>query len=150
MYFVWLTDDEQRLWREYLAMTAALDTAMNRQLQRDHGLSLTDYDVLVALADRPGCRVSELAEALGWEQSRLSHQLRRMRERGLVKRRDVGDDRRAAAVGLTAAGRRVLTAAAPGHVALVREMVFDGLTGAEADALLRWTMRVRRRLERQP
>ncbi|MFV8264514.1 MarR family transcriptional regulator [Mycolicibacterium peregrinum] len=58
---------------------------MNRQLQADSCLSLADYDVLVALSNvgDDGMRVSDLAAQIGWERSRLSHQLRRMEQRGL-------------------------------------------------------------------
>jgi DNA-binding MarR family transcriptional regulator len=119
---------------------------MNRQLQDDCGLSLADYDVLVALEERPGCRISELGARLGWEQSRLSHQLGRMRTRGLVARDGAADDRRAATIELTDAGRDALAAAAPGHAELVHDMVFDDLRPAELRALSRWTARVLKRL----
>jgi DNA-binding MarR family transcriptional regulator len=147
MYFMWLTDDEQRAWRNYLEMSARLETAMNRQLQSEHGLSLADYDVLVALAELTGCRISELGERLGWEQSRLSHQLRRMRSRGLVARAKASDDRRAATIGLTDAGRAALAAAAPGHAELVRGLVFADQRAGELRALLRWTSGVLSRLD---
>ena len=147
MYFMWLTDDEQRAWRNYLEMSARLETAMNRQLQNQHGLSLADYDVLVALAELTGCRISELGERLGWEQSRLSHQLRRMRSRGRVARAKASDDRRAATIGLTDAGRAALAAAAPGHAELVRGLVFADQRAGELRALLRWTSGVLSRLD---
>jgi DNA-binding MarR family transcriptional regulator len=150
MYSVWLSDDEQRVWRDYLLMTARLQTAMNRQLQRDCGLSLADYDVLVALGERPGCRISELGERLSWEQSRLSHQLSRMRARGLVERRGADDDRRAATIELTDAGRDVLEAAAPGHAKLVHGFVFAGLRAADRRAVQRWMSGVLERMERGP
>ena len=88
MYSVWLSAREQKLWRSYLEVTGLLQAAMNRQLQRDCGLSLADYDVLVALDEAPGCRMADLGARLGWEQSRVSHQLARMRDRGLVERGD--------------------------------------------------------------
>ena len=113
---MWLTDDQQDLWRAYLAMSGRLQAALGRQLQRDHGLSLADYDVLVAITERPECRMGELGAHLGWEQSRVSHQLARMRARGLIERTGSADDRRAAVVTLTVAGRDALEAAAPGHV----------------------------------
>ena len=94
-------------------MGARLQAAMNRQLQRDCGLSLADYDVLVALSERGAMRIFELAESLGWEQSRLSHQLRRMRDRALVGRSGSAQDRRGAMVDITGAGRAALAAAAP-------------------------------------
>ena len=101
----WLTDEQQRIWRNYLAMASGLQTAMHRQLQQDCELSLSDYDVLVALSERGPLRINELGDLLGWEQSRLSHQLRRMRGRGLVEREGDDDDRRGATVMITDAGR---------------------------------------------
>jgi DNA-binding MarR family transcriptional regulator len=150
MYSVWLNDDEQRVWRDYLTMTNVLQAEMNRQLQRDCGLSLADYDVLVAVDEQPGCRISVLGERLGWEQSRLSHQLRRMGERLLVARTGAADDRRAATIELTRAGRAALTAAAPGHAALVREVVFAEMRPADLKAVGRWTARVLDALRERP
>lgn len=124
----WLSDEQQLIWRDYLAMVSGLHTAMHRQLQQDCELSLADYDVLVALSERGPTRIHELAILIGWEQSRLSHQLRRMRGRGLLERVGDGGDRRGATVMLTDAGLAALHTAAPGHVELVRAVVFDGLT----------------------
>jgi DNA-binding MarR family transcriptional regulator len=134
MYSMWLTEEQQQIWRGYLAMTSLLQTAMHRQLQQDCELSLADYDVLVALSERGPQRINELGEELGWEQSRLSHQLRRMRGRDLVNRHGTGDDRRGATVALTEAGRAALETAAPGHAELVRSVVFDGLSAAQLRA----------------
>jgi DNA-binding MarR family transcriptional regulator len=131
---MWLTEEQQQIWRAYLEMASRLQTAMNRQLQHDCELSVSDYDVLVALSDRGPQRINELADVLEWEQSRLSHQLRRMRGRGLVDRHGSGDDRRGATVELIDAGRAALDAAAPGHVELVRSVVFDGLSTAQLRA----------------
>jgi len=141
-----LSEDEQRVWRNYVALTGRLQAVMNRQLQQDHELSLADYTVLVALDERPGCRISELGDRLGWEQSRLSHQLTRMRTRGLVERVGADDDRRAATVELTKQGAAALRVAAPQHAELVRAVVFDGMSAADLRALERWTSRVLDRL----
>ena len=145
---MWLSEEQQRAWRNYLSMSAQLQVEMNRQLQRDCGLSLADYDVLVALDELAVCRVNELGARLGWEQSRLSHQLRRMRTRGLVDRRGADDDRRGATVELTDAGRTALQAAAPAHVEFVRDVVFARVSGAELRALDSWTSQVLSRLGR--
>jgi DNA-binding MarR family transcriptional regulator len=134
MYSMWLTAEQQQMWRGYLTMASQLQTAMHRQLQQDCDLSLSDYDVLVALSERAPLRINELGEALAWEQSRVSHQLRRMRGRGLVVRHGSGDDRRGATIDLTDSGRAALDAAAPGHVELVRSVVFDGLSAAQQRA----------------
>jgi len=131
----WLTDDEQRVWRSYLSMVGRLQTAMNRQLHQDCGLSLADYEVLVALSEHSSLRIFELGELLGWQQSRLSRQLGRMRARDLVDRRGDEQDGRGATVAATRAGRAAFAAAAPGHVRLVRSVLFDGMTAAQLRAL---------------
>jgi DNA-binding MarR family transcriptional regulator len=138
MYSMWLTEEQQQIWRGYLEMASRLQTAMNRQLQQDCELSLADYDVLVALSERGAQRINELGEVLAWDQSRLSHQLRRMRGRGLITRHGSDDDRRGATVELTSDGRAALDAAAPGHVDLVRSVVFDGVSAAQLRALASW------------
>jgi DNA-binding MarR family transcriptional regulator len=147
---VWLTEEQQQIWRGYLTMVSRLQTAMHRQLQQDCGLSLSDYDVLVALSERGPQRINELGEVLGWEQSRLSHQLRRMRGRGLVQRHGSGDDRRGATVELTDGGRAALDTAAPGHVEVVRSAVFDGLSAAQLRAFGSVIESVVARLTSQP
>ena len=143
---MWLSDDEHRLWREYLLMTGRLQMAMNRQLHQACGVTLADYDVLVALSERGRMRINDLGALLGWEQSRVSHQLRRMRERGLVSRSGTSTDGRGAEVDLTDAGRDRLRAAAPGHAELVRSVVFDGMTATQARALRQWMSAVLGRL----
>lgn len=143
---MWLNAREQTLWRGYLTMTGRLEAAMNRQLQQECGLSLADYDVLVALDESPGCRMNDLGQHLGWEQSRVSHQLRRMRDRGLVDRHNADDDRRAVIVELTAQGRDALTTAAPAHAELVRTVVFEGMTAAQLRAVDQWVTGVLARL----
>lgn len=93
--------------------------------------------MLVALTDRPDgrMRLFELAEALGWEKSRLSHQVARMTDRGSVAKEKCDSDRRGAFVVITAHGRREIEAVAPGHVSAVRRMFVDRLTPAQLDAI---------------
>ncbi len=145
----WLTEDEQRAWRGLLRMTAQLNARMNRQLQDDYGISLADYDVLVVLSEAPAGRrrVFELADALAWEQSRVSHQLARMQRRGLVARQECRTDGRGAFVILTEAGRAAIERAAPAHVEMVRQLVFDGLSRDQLTALTTVTERVLDRLQ---
>ena len=91
---------------------------------------MADYDVLVLLTEALDgrLRIFELAEDLRWEQSRVSHHLARMQRRGLVAREECTTDRRGAFVALTDAGRDAIDEAAPGHVDLVRRLVFDGMS----------------------
>ncbi|MFP5019486.1 MarR family winged helix-turn-helix transcriptional regulator [Pseudonocardia phyllosphaerae] len=120
-------------------MQSRLQAELHRRLQAESGLSISDFDVLVALTDRPDerCRVMELATTLDWEKSRLSHHLARMQKRGLVTREDCDDDGRGNYVVLTDAGRDAIVAAAPGHVETVRELVFDAVGEDDVDAMAR-------------
>jgi len=126
----WLTEEEQRAWRGLLQMTSQLNARMNRQLLQEYGVSLADYEVLVVLSEAPDGqrRVFEIADALAWEQSRVSHQLARMQRRGLIARQDCPSDARGAFAVITAAGRAAIERAAPAHVDTVRRLVFDELT----------------------
>jgi DNA-binding MarR family transcriptional regulator len=144
----WLTEEEQRAWRGLLRMTAQLNARANRQLQEEYGISLPDYEVLVALSEAPEgrLRVFEVADALAWEQSRVSHQLARMQRRGLIAREDCATDARGAFAVLTAAGRAAIERAAPAHVELVRQLVFDELSRGQVSALTEITTRVLDRL----
>ena len=100
------------------------------------GLSMAEYTVLsnLAEAEERRFRVTELAEKMQWEQSRLSHQLRRMEERGLVSRKQAETDARGAMVTLTRVGLKTIVAAAPVHFEGVRKHAIDRLDRAQLDA----------------
>ena len=87
-----------------------------------------------------------MADALAWEQSRVSHQLGRMQRRGLVAREECPTDARGAFVVLTEAGRAAIERAAPAHVEMVRQLVFDGLSRDQLAALTAVSSRVLDRL----
>jgi DNA-binding MarR family transcriptional regulator len=133
----WLDAGEQAAWRAYLAMNARLSARLNREMQDESGISIADFSVLVQLSEHLDARmrVLELARALGWEKSRLSHQLTRMQQRGLIARSNCSEDRRGAFVTLTDEGRATVEAAAPRHVESVRRYLFDELSGEQVEAL---------------
>ena len=132
----WLDDEQQRTWRAWLEVNARLFARISRELQAADGLSMQDYDVLVALTDVPGSvRMRDLGVLLQWEKSRLSKHVTRMEARGVVARRECGDDRRGAFVEITDEGLAAIRAAAPGHAALVREVFFDGLSDEQVREL---------------
>ena len=87
----WLDEREARLWRAYRDLTRDLQRAFDRQLERDAGLSGADYALLVPLSEAPDgvVRMRDLGRAVGWDRSRLSHQVRRMEQRGLVSREEL-------------------------------------------------------------
>jgi DNA-binding MarR family transcriptional regulator len=132
----WLNEREERAWRALQFMQMRLIGELSRQLAAESGLSYQDYVVLVALTDRSDgrLRLYELGRILGWEKSRVSHHVGRMGERGLVRKEPCHTDRRGAFVVVTPHGRREIEAAAPGHVAKVRELFIDRLTPRQLDA----------------
>ncbi len=132
----WLSDDEQATWQAYVRLRQRLDGAISAGLAED-GLSLADYELMVALSAAPnGClRAKELAAEVCWEKSRLSKHLARMDARGLVERRPAEEDARGVIVQLTPEGRVALERAAPNHVDLVRRVFVEPMTADEAQVL---------------
>jgi DNA-binding MarR family transcriptional regulator len=125
----WLSPAEQDAWRSFMAGCRALFTAVDAQLQRDAGMPLAYYEILVRLSEAPGraLRMSQLAEAASASKSRASHAVARLEERGWIRRVDCPTDRRGQVAELTDEGYAVLAATAPGHVEQVRQSLFDGL-----------------------
>ncbi len=139
----WLNAREGRAWRAFIHAHDQIEVHLNRRLQ-ESGLSGADYSVLAALSALDGGRMPAhaLCEALGWEKSRLSHQVRRMQKDGLISREPNPDDARSTIVCLLPAGRAAIEKAAPGHVADVRRNFIDLLTPAELDTLATLNERV--------
>ncbi len=132
-----LTPEQEQTWFAYMRVSLRLNFEINRDLQARSTLSHSDFHVLNALADSPDehLPVSDLAVRIGWERSRLSHQLLRMEKRGLVTRRTADSDARATDVALAPGGRDALLAATPGHAALIKRLFFDGLDPALLEPL---------------
>ena len=133
----WLDENEQQTWVSSLAVSKMLDTALDRQLQRDSGISHVTYIILSVLSNSPAATMSmtTLANLTNSSQSRISHAVARLEERGWVTRARPVTSRRLVLATLTAAGLEVLTRAAPGHVAMVRKLVFDPLTSEQVSSL---------------
>jgi len=129
----WLDEDENRAWRGYVRMHQLLDSQLERELSREFGLSLADYAVLVHLSEADGrrLRMSELAQQVQWSRSRLSHQVSRMQQRGLVERSECPTDARGSFAALTETGLRTIETAAPTHLAGVRRHLLGRLSPAQ-------------------
>jgi DNA-binding MarR family transcriptional regulator len=126
----WLNDEEQAVWRAYIHMDLMVAEHLERQLQRDSGMPMSYYLVLAMLSEAPErqLRVQELAQVLRISQSRASHAIDRIQEKGWVCRKPSPEDRRGTIVELTEAGMEKLVASAPGHVEAVRDVLFDALS----------------------
>ncbi|WIV59333.1 MarR family winged helix-turn-helix transcriptional regulator [Amycolatopsis nalaikhensis] len=129
----WLNEAEMAAWRSYIVATLRLRQRLHRELADRHDVSLTDYEVLVCLEFQPEqrMRMSELAVLMGSTKSRLSHQVGRLEEAGLVRRVRDPEDKRGVITELTPEGKALLETAAPTHVEGVREHLIDLLSPQE-------------------
>jgi DNA-binding MarR family transcriptional regulator len=145
-----LDEREKRMWHAFHDMRRRLDTSLDQQLARDAALSAADYQLLVPLfeASDQRLRPRDLGRVVGWDRSRLSHQMRRMEQRGLVSREECCTDARGTVIHLTEEGRRAIQAATPGHVETVRRCFIDLLSSDEVDALTSIAQRVLERIAR--
>jgi DNA-binding MarR family transcriptional regulator len=133
----WLTPEEQHAWRGFVRLHERLGGRLARLLQTESNVSAADFAVLVHLTDVPEGRQRflDLAQALEWEKSRMSHHIARMVKRGLVTRQECPEDGRGAFVVITEGGREAIEAAAPRHVEAVRALFLDHVTPAELRVL---------------
>ncbi|MFJ4472839.1 MarR family winged helix-turn-helix transcriptional regulator [Streptomyces sp. NPDC089424] len=133
----WLTDEEQCVWRSYIEAATLLEDHLDRQLQRDAGMPHVYYGLLVKLAESPRhrLRMTELAMHAKITRSRLSHAVARLEKSGWVRREDCPSDKRGQFAVLTEEGFQVLRRSAPGHVAAVRQAVFERLTPEQQKSL---------------
>ena len=145
----WLSADQQRVWRLFLQASNQLREQLDRDLQRDAGLSLADYQTLAMLSEAPDrtLRMSDLAAQTWSSRSRLSHAVVRRESRGWVARVSCPSDKRGAYAHLTDAGFAVLAAAAPGHVDSVQRYVFDHLAARDLETLGRIHGAIAQRVE---
>ncbi|HJD83286.1 MarR family transcriptional regulator [Kitasatospora aureofaciens] len=126
----WLDRDEMAAWRGFVVASNLLNRRLERQLKEDSGLSHQQYEILVHLSAAPGdsLRMTELADKLVTSKSGLTYQVTQLERMGLVARRSCPSDVRGVIAELADQGREMIRRAAPGHVALVRELLIDVLT----------------------
>jgi DNA-binding MarR family transcriptional regulator len=132
----WLDSAQQRSWRALVVGTTLLFDRLDEDLRREFDLSLVEYEILVRLSERDGSmRMAALADALAHSRSRVTHTVTRMEKAGLVRRARSDEDGRGIICGLTDQGHALLVAAAPMHVAGVREHLVDLVDDADFAAV---------------
>ena len=139
-----LSGDQVELWRSFYAMRRKLDRALDLQLQRESGVSASEYEILLSLNEAPQrrLRIKDIAGAIGWEKSRVSHLVTRMERRGLLNRADCEVDGRGSWIGLTTVGRRTIIGATRGHTDAIRRYFFDVLSPQETAAVAELSPRI--------
>ena len=148
----WLGADELAAWRTFSRMMAKLQWELEGHLQRTACLSFVEYHALAMLSERADhtLRMSELADLTNASLSRLSHLVKRLEQRGLVRREPDPDNGRFTNAILTEQGYATLVAAAPAHVAKVRELVIDAVTPAQLRQFAAGAERIIERIDRSP
>ncbi len=139
-----LTPEHNNAWQKFQQMEEVLQSRLGQLLQSRSNLSNADYTVLVVLSEAPEQRrrVYELGRMIGWEKSRLHHQISRMCSRGLVLREADPENPRAMYAQLTDAGLSAITDAAPEHGRDVQRLFFDRLTERQVAQLVSMSQRV--------
>jgi DNA-binding MarR family transcriptional regulator len=125
--------------RTYLALTEAvslLQHAVRQHLQAEGGLSYVQFEILALLADADGpLTMTSLADAVVYSRSGLTHQAGLLEKAKLITRRASSEDQRAVIVDITASGRARLAKVLPGHIDVVRELLFDPLSAKDVRTL---------------
>jgi DNA-binding MarR family transcriptional regulator len=132
-----LSPRELRVWHAFKLMGEDVMERVGRDIAEATGLSGPDFGVLSRLAGlgKGEMRQQTLARSMGWDKSRLSHHLTRMRERKLIERRDAGE--RVVLVVLTKHGRAKLDAARPVHAESVRRNLLSRLSPEQIETIVR-------------
>jgi len=133
----WLDEAQQRSWRALvMGMTLLLDR-LDADLQRNFGISLAEYEILVRLSERPGrqLRMAQLADSMAHSRSRITHTVKRMEDENLVSRTQSKEDRRGIVCTMTDAGFALLEEMAPLHVNGVRDYLVDLASPEDFEAL---------------
>ena len=123
----WLDADQQGSWRAFAVGVTLLLDRLDADLQHAYDVSLTEYEIMVRLSERPerSMRMAQLADALAHSRSRVTHTVARMQNAGLVSRSTSPEDGRGIVCTLTDAGYALLVEAAHVHVEGVRDYLVD-------------------------
>ena len=145
----WLTPDQLRAWKKFVAVVEVLPGVLDSQLQRDADLTHFEYFTMAMLSESPEriLRMTSLASATNSTLPRLSHVVSRLEKRGYIERTPCVEDRRATNATLTEEGWRKVVATAPGHVDTVRDNVIAPLTEADVADLDRIMGRILRTID---
>ena len=129
---------DSKAWRAFHKIGTSLLPHLGRQITNHSGISGTEYVVLVALSELtvPSVNLNRLAQGLGWEISRMSHQISRMEEIGFVKKSRNTDDSRCFDVSITAKGRKMAEAAIPLQSKEINHCFSEVLTQAQMKSLI--------------
>lgn len=150
-----LTKAELRTWTRFLDAGRLLEEILAHHVTRDHGMTHSDYEVLVRLDGAGGrMRMTLLARQVVSSAQKLTHTANRLEERGWIKRERVAEDGRGLSAILTDSGRAILIEASAGHAELIKRFLLDHLSTDEqhvvADSMDRVASHMRLHRDEQP
>ncbi|MET0199910.1 MAG: MarR family winged helix-turn-helix transcriptional regulator [Rhodococcus fascians] len=130
-----LTEQEQRLWHAWKIAADTVRRQVAEDIRAGSGLSDQDFGIVTRLVELGGgeLRQNDLGASLQWDRTRLSHQLTRMVNRGLVSRSRVDGG---VLVRITDEGARLVRVARPIHAAAVRTHLLQRTEGIDHAALV--------------
>ena len=130
-----LTRKQFDAWRGFRFMVEETSLGVSRELFSSTGMSGGQFGILTTLVETPLrlMRQQELADAMCWDRTRLSHQLTRMETRGWINRKK--GDKGATLVSLTEAGRQAQHRAVPLLSQIVKQRFFSRLSAAQLSTL---------------
>jgi DNA-binding MarR family transcriptional regulator len=128
--------EELRAWRLYFESALALVDVLDSELERDTGIPMRWYDILVHLEEAPdGLRMNELAERILYSKSGFTRVVDRLEGAGLVRRVRPENDRRSILVFLTDQGRTTMEHARRYHRNGIEQHFSRHLTDTDIKAL---------------
>jgi DNA-binding MarR family transcriptional regulator len=132
-----LTPEQLAAWSGFLRCHARIVRALDAELEREHGLPLSSYDVLIQLSLTPDrrLRMFELADAIVLSRSGLTRLVERLERGGFVERERGEGDPRQVYARLTDRGLDVLTAATPTHIAGIEKRFLEHLSDEQTKQL---------------
>lgn len=132
----YLTKGELRSWTRFLDASRLLEEILAQHVARDHGMTHSDYEVLVRLDGANGqMRMTTLADQVVSSAQKLTHTANRLERRGWIARVPSTEDARGLVATLLPPGREALAAAAGEHAALIKRYLLDVLTSEEQEIL---------------
>jgi len=138
---------ELAAYRALIESGNLLQLHVNRQLRRDHGITQAQFEILARVVFSPdGVGMTELAEQSVVSKSGMTYRVAQLEKAGLLQRTTDSRDERSVIARPTSAGRALIAAALPAHVALVRELFFSVLGPEDVEALVGILQRVAGRL----
>jgi DNA-binding MarR family transcriptional regulator len=145
-----LSVKEFKAWRSFLKLRSQLIPYMIKKIHKNTGLTPAEYILLVTLfeSESGSLHSSEIAMNLDWEKSRVSHQAKRMEDRGLVTRYTCKSDARSCVVEITQAGKKYMKKALPIQYKDIKHCFADLLTPAQLDALIEISIVISNHLEK--